>query len=114
MSGTNRDRASLWDMVQAIDEIQEATDSLSYEQFEQRRIIRRAVERNFEILGEAATRVSDSLRTQYPDIDWRRIIGLRNIIIYRYDTVDPETLWTVVTDNLDELKQQLGTLLHSM
>jgi uncharacterized protein with HEPN domain len=64
MSKINRDRASLWDMLQAIEELQEATDGLSYEQFEQNRIVRRAVERNFEILGEAAGRVSDLLRIQ--------------------------------------------------
>ena len=114
MSKINRDRASLWDMLQAIEELQEATDGLSYEQFEQNRIVRRAVERNFEILGEAAGRVSDLLRIQNPEIDWRRIIGMRNIIIHRYEQVETETLWAVVDGNLTDLKQQLTTLLASL
>jgi uncharacterized protein with HEPN domain len=88
----SRDQASLWDMVQAIREIQEDTIDLSYEDFEHNRTVRRAVERNFEILGEAARRVSDEFRDSHPAIDWRKIIGLRNIIIHRYEQVDPEVL----------------------
>ena len=112
MHNQERDRASLWDMLQAIQEIQDATIGLSYEDFEKGIVIQRAVERNFEILGEAANRISQPLQLNHPDIDWRRIIGMRNIIIHRYDEVDQETLWLVIQCNLPELKKQLLVLLE--
>ncbi|MGK7907483.1 MAG: DUF86 domain-containing protein [Synechococcus sp.] len=93
MQGNDRDLASLWDMRQAIREIQEDTDGLTYAEFERNRTVRRAVERNFEILGEAASRVSDNFRDSHLEIDWRKIVGLRNVIIHRYEQVDPQVLW---------------------
>ncbi len=79
--GTGRDRAAVWDMVQMIEEIEAATAGFSFEDFERSLVVRRAVERNIEILGEAASRVSLSLRGRFPMVDWRRMIGMRNIVI---------------------------------
>lgn len=111
MNKNNQDIASIWDMIESIREIQEDTANFTYEKFEQNRTVRRAVERNFEILGEAGGRVSDECRQQNPEIDWRKIIGLRNIIIHRYDQVNSEMLWEVIVFNLPTLSKQL-TALH--
>lgn len=82
MQSNNRDIASVWDMVQAIRYIQSFTANLSFEDyFNDIRTIS-AVERQFEILGEATRRISEEFRQAYPAIDWRRIIGLRNILIH--------------------------------
>jgi uncharacterized protein with HEPN domain len=67
MPTNSRDAAALWDMVQAIQEIQEDVAGLSYEDFLENRTVRRAVERNFEILGEAARRVSASFQKEQAD-----------------------------------------------
>jgi uncharacterized protein with HEPN domain len=87
MQANNRDAASLWDMVQAIHRIQEFTAGLSFDDYQASILIQSAVERQLEILGEAAGRVSDALRQTYSTIDWRRTVGLRNIIIHRYDEI---------------------------
>jgi uncharacterized protein with HEPN domain len=83
MQANNRDAASLWDMVQAIRRIQEFTVNLSFEDYQESILIQSAVERQLEILGEAAGRISEGFRQAHPAIDWRAIVGLRNILIHR-------------------------------
>jgi uncharacterized protein with HEPN domain len=114
MEQNNRNLASIWDMIQAIQEIQEDTANFTYEKIEQNRTVRRAVERNFEILGEAGGRVSDEFRHQHPEIDWRKIIGLRNIIIHRYEKVESAVLWEVIVSNLPTLSNQLKLLYENL
>jgi uncharacterized protein with HEPN domain len=111
MQANNRDAASLWDMIQAIRRIQEFTANLSFEDYQESILIQSAVERQLEILGEAAGRISEEFRQAHPAIDWRTIIGLRNILIHRYDQIQQDILWNVVATELVNLLVQLETLL---
>ena len=114
MQENNRDVGSLWDMVSAIRRIQEFTTSLTDEAYLDSVLIQSAVERQLEILGEAARRLSDEFRQAHPEIDWRRIIGLRNILIHRYDEIRQQTIWKTVISELEPLLAQLETLLSSL
>jgi uncharacterized protein with HEPN domain len=87
MQVNNRDAGSLWDMANAIRRIQEFTANLTYDAYLESLLIQSAVERQLEILGEAARRLSAEFRQAHAKIDWRRIIGLRNILIHRYDEI---------------------------
>jgi uncharacterized protein with HEPN domain len=113
MQPNNRDASALWDMAQAIREIQSFTASFDRANYLQTLWVQRVVERNLEILGEAARRVSEDLQDVHPEIDWRNTIGLRNIIIHRYDRVDQEILWDIVTNILPSLLLQIESLLPS-
>src|SRR5512138_3348644 len=62
-----------------------------------------AVLRNLEVLGEAAAHVPGPFREAHPDIPWRQITGLRNVVINPYYAVDPEVIWTIVTKQLPPL-----------
>ncbi|MGB3615184.1 MAG: HepT-like ribonuclease domain-containing protein, partial [Elainellaceae cyanobacterium] len=84
MPSKNRDIASVWDMVQAIQKICLFTHGSTFDEYLSDIRTISAVERQFEILGEAARRVSDSFQKTYPAIDWQRVIGLRNILALRY------------------------------
>ena len=59
-----------------------------------------AVVRNFEIIGEAANRVPDNFKTDHPEIEWRRMTGLRNRIIHEYFGVDYTTVWKIKEENV--------------
>jgi uncharacterized protein with HEPN domain len=107
------DRAALWDMLKAVREIQEDTKNLGYDDFLCNRLLRRAVERNFMILGEAANRVSREFCLAHSEIDWRGITGLRNILAHQYDTVRYEVLWEVISEMLTDLEHNLTFLLSS-
>lgn len=111
MQSENRNRAAMWDMVAAIRQIIEFTANLSGAEFLGNILVQRAVEREFEILGEAARRISDDFRQANSEIDWRNIINLRNIITHRYDRVEPDTLWNIIVTVLPSLLSQLELLL---
>jgi uncharacterized protein with HEPN domain len=65
-----------------------------------------AIIRNLEILGEAAKQISKPLKTEFPDIPWRNIAGLRDVLIHDYMGVDLESVWNVVEKDLPTLKKQ--------
>lgn len=73
-----------------------------------------AVIRNFEVIGEAVKRIPESLKEERPDIPWRRIAGLRDVLIHQYMRVDLEAVWAIVRDDLHEFKQAVAEILAEM
>ena len=67
--------------------------------------------RNFEIIGEAAKRVSEDAKRQTPEVPWRRVAGFRDILIHQYMGVDLEEVWNVVQTHLPALRRAVETLL---
>jgi uncharacterized protein with HEPN domain len=70
--------------------------------------------RNIELIGEAATHVTDPIRGLAPDIPWRQIIGTRNRLAHAYLGVDDDTVWGIVRLQLPLLTRQLAELLAIM
>jgi len=75
------------------------------------RMVQDAVMRNFEIIGEAAKRLDDSYRTAHPEIPWRALAGLRDVLIHQYEGVDPERVWALVERDLPNLRAAIAALL---
>ncbi|MGJ3251915.1 MAG: HepT-like ribonuclease domain-containing protein [Elainellaceae cyanobacterium] len=111
MVSNKRDAASLWDMVQAIRDLQAFTAGLSYENYISNLMVQRAVERQLEILGEAARRVSQDFCQSHPEIDWTGIIGLRNVLAHRYDQIRCDRIWAILDEELPLLLTRLEQLL---
>jgi len=107
MSPDSRDMARLWDMLDAARTAIEFTHDLRFEAFLNDRKTRNAVERNLEIVGEAARGISQETRDNYPEIPWRSIIGLRNVIVHEYGEVRHENLWRICLNRLPLLIDQL-------
>ena len=73
-------------------------------------MLKRAIERNLEIIGEATNRIL----ARNPDIEItnaRKIVNLRNFIIHSYDSVSDENIWAIVINNLPELKKEIDLLI---
>lgn len=66
-----------------------------------------AIERNFEVLGEAASRVSDAVRQRHPEVAWRDIIGFRTILAHDYEDVSDEVVWESLMNDLPALEAQM-------
>lgn len=71
-----------------------------------------AVLRNLEVIGEAAERVSAEMRAQLPGVDWRRIDGLRDVIIHDSPSVELETVWTIASRDVPTLLETLNHFLR--
>lgn len=70
--------------------------------------------RQLEIIGEATKNLSTTLRDQYPQIPWRRIAGLRDVLIHNYMGVDLDAVWEITQRNLPQLKKQIQDILEAM
>ena len=70
-------------------------------------VIQDAVVRNYEIVGEAAKRVSSALREAHPEVPWAGMAGLRDVLIHRYAEVNTQRVWAVTENDLPALKQAL-------
>lgn len=73
-------------------------------------MVRRAVEREFEIMGEAARRLSEGFRAGNPEVPWRTIIAFRNYLIHGYDSIVPEKIWAAVSTSLKAALPELRRL----
>jgi len=115
MRPEERDPAYLWDMLEAARGALDYATNLTEEEFlkpgKDMEIRRLAVERQLEILGEAARRVSLSFQNEHPGIPWREMIGLRNVISHQYDKVNYAAIFRIVRDRLPELIARLEPLV---
>ncbi len=104
----------LLDALEACRAIQGFVAGRTFADYERDLMLRSAVERQFEIIGEALNHAEieqPELTTLIPDL--RRIVGLRNRIIHGYDSVDDQLLWQTVQSHVPSLAQQLEQLLAS-
>lgn len=103
---------SLFDIKLAIEEIESYfTDKeKNYANFKQDLQLKRAIERNLEIIGEAMNRLL-KLEPEISITDSRRIVGLRNQIIHGYDSVSDENVWAIVINHLPLLQKEVNLLI---
>jgi uncharacterized protein with HEPN domain len=99
------------DILQAIDKIEHYTKNMSNTEFKKNELVIDAVIRNFEIIGEASNSVPLVMQNAHPHIPWRRIIGLRNVLIHEYFGVDLNAVWQTIYMDLPSLKQQLSSII---
>jgi len=82
----------LKDILQAIKRIEEYTKALSFEDFCKKQLVQDAVVRNLEIIGEAVKHIPEDVQKKYPVVGWKKIAGLRDILIHAYFGVDRDCL----------------------
>jgi uncharacterized protein with HEPN domain len=98
-------------MQQAAKEAVEFTSHLAEAEYLNTLVVRRAVERSVEIVGEAARKISESGRAAMPQIAWPAIIATRHIIAHEYSEVDHTKLWRITTTHLPPLIGQIEQIL---
>lgn len=108
---TDRDPAYLWDIVEAGEKIIRYVQGQSLETYLKDDLVRDAVERNLEIIGEAVRRISEALKQAHPAVPWKKIVGLRNILTHDYDAVNDNEIWEVATIHIPELVRRLKPLI---
>jgi len=97
------DFALLYDMLDSARAVKDMMVGITLENYTNDRRTRRAVEREIEIIGEAARKVSDSFKANHPEIPWRRIIGQRHKLAHEYGEIQHEILYQVAIKHIPEL-----------
>jgi uncharacterized protein with HEPN domain len=107
----NRDRQSLEDMLAAARKILRYAEDTTQETLPATPMRLDAVLYEIVVLGEAARRLSEEIRTAHPEVPWREIIGMRSIVTHGYDQVDDDELWQVIQRDLPDLMPKLEKIL---
>ena len=105
------DEIRLKHILESIEEIEAAVTGYDLDKFIANHIVRIAVVKWIEIIGEASVYITDEIKQGYSEIDWREIKGMRNIVAHEYFGVKYDLIWEVATEHLPELKKQI--LKHS-
>jgi len=99
------------DVVAAGEAILRYTDHVTFQAFAANDEKRAAVERQLFIIGEAAARLPDEWKQRLPDVPWRKLVGLRNLLAHGYWVIDAEELWDVARNKVPEFLAALRPLL---
>lgn len=108
------DRTRIRHMLDAAHEAQSFMHGVSFEQLPHDRKTLQSVVRAIEIIGEAATHISDDLKDTNPSVPWQQIVGMRNRLIHAYFDVDAEHIWNTVKKDLPALIEQLKIILKGL
>ncbi len=111
MSPQDRDLGYVWDMQDAATQVFDFSKDKTLKEYHENKMLRLAVERLLEIIGQAAKEVSEEFKKQYPLVPWSRIIGLRNVLAHEYGEIKDEKVYLVATRDILPLIEQLKQIL---
>ena len=103
----------LTDIINSVDRIKDYTRNMNYDDFVEDRKTYDAVIHNLQIIGEATKQVPEIIRQKYPDIPWRQVAGLRDVIAHTYFIVNPEIVWNILNTELEPLRITIVLILSN-
>jgi len=107
----SRDDTYLVDILESAKIALDYVFNKSWDEFSEDVQCQDAVVRRIEIIGEAARRVSQETRDEYPQIPWREMTSMRNLVIHEYDVVDINQVWDTVQNKLPSLIEELSKIV---
>ncbi|MCO5159560.1 MAG: DUF86 domain-containing protein [Mesorhizobium sp.] len=100
-------RIVLGEMVDTIDEIAKALEATSFEAFSGNWVLKHAVQRGIEIISEAARHLPEELSGSEPDIPWKQIRGVGNVLRHEYHRISDRIIWNVIQNELPSLREAI-------
>jgi uncharacterized protein with HEPN domain len=114
MRGKISDRARLQHILDAICEIENYTSLITIEDFSMSSEKKFASVKQLEIIGEAAGKITNETKSDHPEVEWTKIIALRNILVHEYYVIDENIVWDIITEDLPYLKEQIISLANRL
>ena len=108
-----RDKGRLEHILESIANVIEFTENVTYEDFINNKMLRFAVVKNLEIIGEASYKITKNFIGNHPEIEWTVIIDLRHVLVHGYYQIKLETIWEIVQNDLLPLREQIQTLYNN-
>jgi uncharacterized protein with HEPN domain len=113
MRETVRDKGRLEHILQAIDNILEFTENIDYEDFIANKMLKFAVIKNIEIIGEASYKLTKEFCQEYKEIEWDIIVKMRHILVHGYYQIEDKFAWLVVQNELQPLKEKIQKIYNT-
>ena len=106
------DKQYLLDILDAIESIGDFLKNVNRKDFDQNYMLQSAVFRQFQIIGEAASRLTSDFKENHMEIDWQKIVGMRHKMIHDYFEVSLDIVWNTIEIDLPKLKKDIKKLLN--
>ena len=107
-----KDNERLLHMLEAIDNIFEFVSGKTFQVYKNDKILRFAIIKNLEIIGEAAYLLTKDFKNKHDSIEWSDIIGMRHILVHGYYQIKDEIIWATIETELEPLKAKLQKLIE--
>ncbi len=104
----------LEDIKQSLDKIFRYTEGVEFEQFVSNDMLKDAVERNFEVIGEAVKNLPDDLRSSYPNVPFKQVAGMRDKLIHDYFGVDYSLVWNTIKEKLPQFRKDIEEIINGL
>jgi uncharacterized protein with HEPN domain len=105
------DRLAVEQMLDTVQRIRSIVRNVARQALEADEVRQLALLHLIQLLGESASRTSAAFRERHPELPWGQMIGMRNRIVHGYDHVDPDIVWRVATDDVEQLLPSIERLL---
>ncbi|MDF1532437.1 MAG: DUF86 domain-containing protein [ANME-2 cluster archaeon] len=97
-------------ILDEIEFLKQQSQNINLENLMVNEVLKRAFARSIEIIGEASKNLSETLKAKYPEIEWKKIAGMRDKLIHAYFGIDWEIVWDVIVNRLPKLETDINAL----
>lgn len=104
----------LQDILESIKRIERYVGGVSFEKFSSDSLIFDAVMRNLIIIGEAVKNIPESVKKDFPSIEWKKIAGLKGIVTHKYYGINENIIWNLVKTKIPELKEEIEKIASNL